>query len=259
MSILGPLLVLAGLVVVFSFLVPGMRPRDRRFRSGRRPVRTLADAARMGSPDDAAGWVAPLVGLLALASLPADPGAAGGAALGALCGLLGFSTGTARARDLGLSVLGAVAAVQGAASVLAGSECGGRPAGRVAVFVLTLLVFAVGAVIGLLRTRRDAVIGLQAFVVVELASFLTAPAGIDLAGGERWVAHAVALAVGVCCGIAPAAALGLFGIGLAVVTVHLATLTTDGCDAAGSYDPAVVVVSGLATFAITAFLVRGRR
>ncbi len=247
-DLLGPIMVLAFLAVVFSLLIPGMRPRDGRFRSGRRPMRTLGDVTKARSADDAGAWVTTLLGLLATASLTQSGKTSVGAVLGVVCGLMSLTDATSRFRDVGLSILGAVAAFAGVAQLLSSQGCGASTSMRVLTLVLVLAAFGLGIAIALVKFSLSATVGLQAFVAVEIVTFLTAPLGVDLVGGSQLVALAAAVVIGLLVGVSPQAFLSLFGIGLAVVTVWGSTQTTTGCGLDGSGSGVVTVVAGLVTF-----------
>jgi hypothetical protein len=252
------LAVFAGLLVIYLLLIPGMRKQDRRFRSGRRPMRTLTDLSQAGSAESAAEWVTTFVGLLALSSLLSSENTVGsstGAALGVFCGVLTISRGLSTLRDWILSGIGIIAAFAGVAQVLAGNECGGTYWHRATMLTVTILAFAVGLAISLIRFSLTARVGLQAFVVVEIVTFLAAPIGVDLVGGAVWIAIAAALAFGLLVGVSPVAVFSLVGIGLGVVTLWASTQTFDGCSMDGDYNRAVVVVSGIVTFFLASAVV----
>lgn len=248
---MSALVLLAALLVIYFLLIPGMRKQDRRFKSGRRPMRTLNDLSQAGSVDDATSWVTTFVGLLALSSILSLNGTAGastGAALGVFCGLLTISAGLSTVRDGTLSGIGVVAALMGVAQLLAGNECDGAFFYRISMLTVALVAFAVGLFIALFKFSLNAKVGLQAFVVIELVTFLAAPLGVDLVGGSRWIAIAVALAFGLLVGASPEAVFGLIGIGLGIVTLWASTQTSDGCGMNGSTDKVVVVLCGMVTF-----------
>lgn len=255
---ISTLVVFAALIVVFLFLIPGMRPADRRFTSGRRPIRTLNDLSRAGSAEDAADWVAPLIGLMALASLSALDGvvsASSGAALGVFCGLLTISPALNTFRDWVLGGIGIVAAFTGVAQLLDDTGSEGVFTYRVIALTVTLVAFAVGLLVSLLKFSLSAQVGLQAFVVVELVTFLTAPLGVDLVGGSRWIALAVSLVFGLLVGVSPVAVLSLLGLGLAVVTVWATTQTPGGLAVAGRDDAVVIIIGGLVSYSVSRMVV----
>ncbi|MCL3836874.1 hypothetical protein [Aeromicrobium duanguangcaii] len=84
---MSAIVVLAALVGIFLLIVPGARPPDRRFTSGRRPISTLSDLRRAGSPEDGADSIAVTVGLLAAGSLmtSGSESVTIGASLGFVC------------------------------------------------------------------------------------------------------------------------------------------------------------------------------
>ena len=255
---LGGIAVLAFLAVVFSLLIPGMRPKDGRFRSGRRPMRTLRDVTKAGAADDAGAWVTTFIGLLALASLisPGQTSAAStGATLGVACGLMALGESTSRIRDVGLSVLGLVAAFAGVVQLLDPGVCGVATSTRLLTLGLVLLAFGLGIAIALLKFSVSATVGLQAFVAVEIATFLTAPWGVDFVGGSQLVALAAAVAIGLLVGVSPRLFLSLFGIGIGVVTIWISTLTTTGCGFDGSSSGVVTLAAGMVTYLLTAVAV----
>ncbi|MCL3836873.1 hypothetical protein [Aeromicrobium duanguangcaii] len=133
-------------------------------------------------------------------------------------------------------------------TVLHSSNCGGSTALRVGVMGLSLALFAAGVTLSLLRGSVNSTVGLEAFVVAELAAFLTAPLGVDLAIGGRMVAGIVAITFGLLVGFAPRLVFGLLGVGLAVVSLWASTLPSDGCGSVPSSPQVVVVISGLAVY-----------
>lgn len=261
---ISAVVVFAFLIFIFSWLIPGMRKKDRRYtrHNGRRPIRTFKDLAQAGAVDDAAGWVTTFIGLLALASMLSTTDARGssiGVTLGLFCGLLTISRRLSTLRDSVLSVIGAVAAVIGAMQLLAGNDCGGEPIYRFGMLTVTLVAFGVGLFISGFTSSLNAKVGLQAFVVIELVTFFTAPMGVDLVGGSQWVAIATAVASGLLVGASPEAILSLFGLGLGVVTLWASTQTADGCGMNGGNEKVVVVLSGIVTYFISAAVVNKLR
>lgn len=253
------LLVLACLLAVYMFLIPRMRPEDRRFKSGRRPMGSFADLARAGSADDAAGWVTTLVGLMALASImPASDGtvASTGAVVGAMCGFLSVSAGLTKVRDWILSGIGLLAAFAGVAQLLAGNDCGAALPYRLWMVGITLAAFAVGLLISVLKFSLSAKVGLQAFVLIELITFLVAPLGSDLIGGSVLIAIGAAVVLGFLSGAAPTAVFSLLGIGLAVIMLWGSTQTSDGCSLNGDMGQVTTLITGMVTFFISTAVLR---
>ncbi|MCD9152789.1 hypothetical protein [Aeromicrobium duanguangcaii] len=244
-QLLGGVLVGTALVWVYSLLIPRSALRDRRFKSGRKPMTSW------GSPEDAADWSAPVIALLALASLlPTDGTGAGtsGAILGAACALM---PGALRPiRDAGLSILGAFAAVATVVSVLSPANCGGATAERAVVFFTSLGLFAAATLVSVVRRGINPTVGLEMFVIAELAAFLTAPLGLDLVGGQRLVGNVVAIALGLLVGLAPTFLMGVLALALAAASLWGSVLTSGSCGDLGSGHQMTTLICGAAAFLI---------
>src|SRR5690606_6887430 len=111
-------------------------------------------------------------------------------------------------------------------------------------------LFAAATLVSVLRRGINPTVGLEMFVIAELAAFLTAPLGLDLLGGQRLVAYAVAIALGILVGLAPTFLIGVLAIALAAASLWASTLTSGSCGNLGSGTQVTTLVCGVVVFLI---------